>query len=167
MSIPSTFKAIRSGIVGTLANDGPRRVAKVVLKYTFSSVTENFATPSRAVTFDPTDGTVAPGGAGVFAGLILGNERVASPNGESWYATGETIEVIQFGEVFVNIDDFSGNPSSAAAVGGSVYYQNTTGKLAAASGGGYTKIAGAVITAVDGNASGTRLARVVLNGPQA
>lgn len=164
MAIPNHVKPMRSGVVGTLANDGPKRVKSYVLNYEFNASTENHATPSRAVSV-AADGTVhtGKGDNAVFAGLILGNQRVLSKTGESWFASGDVIEVISMGEVFVNIDDSTDNPSSAAAVGGKVYFEATTGKLFAGS-TGTVEIKGAIITEVDSNASGVRLCKITLTG---
>lgn len=164
MAIPNHVKPMRSGVVGTLANDGPKRVKSYVLNYTFNASTENHATPSRAVSV-AADGTVHPGkGDGaVFAGLILGNQRVLSKTGESWHSSGEQIEVISMGEVFVNIDNSTDNPSSAAAVGGKVYFEATTGKLVAGSSSS-VEIKGAIITEVDAGDKPTRLCKITLTG---
>lgn len=171
MAIRNSVRPMRSGIVGTLASEGPQRAGKAVLNYTFDADTQNHATPSRAVTFAADgSGTVQPGGAGVFAGLILGNERVLSSNNESWYSDGDAVEFLEMGEIFANIDNSDAtpdNPSSAAAVGGKVYFEPATGKLFAAATGSMTEIKGAVITAVDAGDSPTRLVKIMLNGPQA
>lgn len=164
MAIPNHVKPMRSGVVGTLANDGPKRVKSYVLNYEFSAATENHATPSRAVSV-ASDGTVHTGkdvGA-VFAGLILGNQRVLSKTGESWFASGDVIEVISMGEVFVNIDNSEDNPSSAAAVGGKVYFDATTGKLFAGA-VGTVEIKGAIITEVDAGDKPTRLCKITQTG---
>lgn len=171
MSIRNSVRPMRSGIVGTLASEGPLRAGKAILDYTFSESTENHATPSRAVTFAADgSGTVQPGGTGVFAGLILGNERILSDNDESWYSDGDAIEFLEMGEIFANIDNSEATPdnkSSVAAVGGKVYFEPATGKLFAASTGSMTEIKGAVITAVDAGDSPVRLVKIMLNGPQA
>lgn len=164
MAIPNSAKPMRSGVVGTLANDGPKRVKAFVLNYDFDADTENHATPSRAVSV-AADGTVHTGkdNGAVFAGLILGNQRVLSKTYESWHSSGDQIEVISMGEVFVNIDDTTDNPSSAAAVGGKVYFEATTGKLVAGSTGS-VEIKGAIITEVDDNSTGARLCKITLTG---
>lgn len=164
MAIPNHVKPMRSGVVGTLANDGPKRVRPYALSYEFNATTENHATPSRAVSV-AADGTVhtGKGDNAVFAGLILGNQRVLSKTGESWYANGDVIEVISMGEVFVNIDNSDDNPSSAAAVGGKVYFEAATGKLVAGS-EGTVEIKGAIITEVDAGDKPTRLCKITLTG---
>lgn len=164
MTIPNHVKPMRSGVVGTLANDSPKRIKTYVLSYDFSATTENHATPSRAVS-EASDGTVHTGkdDGAVFAGLILGNQRVLSKTGESWHSSGDQIEVISMGEVFVNIDNSTDNPSTAAAVGGKVYFEAATGKLFAGS-TGTVEIKGAIITEVDSNASGVRLCKITLTG---
>lgn len=172
MSIPNKVQPMRSGIVGTLADDSPKRVIPCFMDYTFNAGTENHATPSRAVCFvDADKNTVEPGGSsgGIFAGLILGNERVPSNSRESWYATGDQVEVIQMGSVFVNIDDVSGQAGFAtAAVGDKINYEKTTGKLAVGTAdSSFIEIKGAVITDISPYVSGvgTRLAKITLNGP--
>lgn len=168
MAIPSTYKVMRSGIVGTIADDGPRRVKKVILGV--DPANEKLATPSRAACYvDTTSEVVEPGGDGKFAGIILGNERVLSDVGDSWYAKGDGIEVMQMGAVFVNIDNHADNPSSAAARGGKVYYETATGKLFAAVGTGGAvgvEIPDAYIESIDDGSKPTRLAKIVLNGPR-
>jgi hypothetical protein len=164
MAIPNHAKPMRSGVVGTLANDGPKRVKSYVLNYEFNAATENHATPSRAVS-EAADGTVHPGKGNnaVFAGLILGNQRVLSKTGESWFASGAVIEVISMGPIFVNIDNSTDNPSSAAKVGGKVYFEATTGKLFAGS-TSTVEIKGAIITEVDAGDKPTRLCKITLTG---
>ena len=164
MAIPNHVKPMRSGVVGTLANDGPARIKAYVLNYTFNASTENHATPSRAVSV-AADGTVHTGkdNGAVFAGLILGNQRVLSKTGESWHSSGDQIEVISMGEVFVNIDNSGDNPSNAAAVGGKVYFEAATGKLFAGD-TGTVEIKGAIITEVDAGDKPTRLCKITLTG---
>lgn len=166
MAIPNSAKPMRSGVVGTLANDGPKRVKSYVLNYTFNATTENHATPSRAVSV-AADGTVHTGkdNGAVFAGLILGNQRVLSKTGESWHSSGEQIEVISMGEVFVNIDNSASDPSSGAEVGGKVYFEPTTGKLFASNTvTTNVEIKGAIITEVDAGDKPTRLCKITLTG---
>lgn len=161
MAIPNTARSQRSYIAGMIASDGPTRVDTAVLKYTLdASGTENFATPSRACTYHATDETVAPGGTGVFAGLIVGNMRVPSNAQESWYQSGDVIELMTMGEIAVNID----NDTAAVAVGGKVYFDQANGKLCAASGQDRTEIKGAVITKI-GVTADPRLAVISLTGP--
>lgn len=165
MAIPNHVKPMRSGVVGTLANDGPKRVRPYVLNYDFNASTENHATPSRAVSV-ALDGTVHTGKGdndAVFAGLILGNQRVLSKTGESWHSSGDVIDVVSMGEVFVNIDNSTDNPSSAAKVGGKVYFEATTGKLFAGS-TSTVEIKGAIITEVDAGDKPTRLCKITLTG---
>ena len=166
MAIPNTAKSQRSYIAGMIAFESPLRIKTAVLKYTLdASGDENFATPSRACTYDATDETVAPGGSGVFAGLIVGNMRVPSNAQESWYQSGDVIELMTMGEIAVNIDNANNNPSSAAAVGGKVYFDPDNGKLFAAATGSKTEIPNATIIRIDENTSPTRLAVVSLTGP--
>lgn len=169
MSIPNTAAAMRSGIVGTIAHVGPTRVDTAILKYTLDPVTaQNFATPSRGCSV-AADGTVYPGQADsdTFAGLLVGNQRIVNNTGDSWHATGDQVELMQMGEMWVNIDNSTGAPSSAATVGGRVYYGKASGKLfSGADTNANLEIKGAVIVAIDDGSKPTRLARVALNGPQ-
>lgn len=176
MAIPNTVQTMRAGVAGTLAKEGPTRVSKYILDYTFNAATENHATPSRAVCFkDAAAGTVNPGDTGgqVFAGLLLGNERVLSDAGDSWYNNGDTAEVVIFGEMFVNIDENNDTTvaNQALAVGDTLYFEKATGKLMAgpdANQGNYTQIKGCVVTGISNYVARgrARLARVALTGPQ-
>ena len=166
MAIPNTAQVQRSYIAGMIASESPARIKTAVLKYTLDATgAENFATPSRACTYDATDETVAPGGSGVFAGLIVGNQRVPSSAQESWYQSGDTIELMTMGEIAVNIDNSDTDPSSTAVVGGKVYFEPASGKLFASNNGGHTEIPNAVITKIDNNTTGARLAVIALTGP--
>lgn len=168
MAIPNAARAQRSYLAGMIANDGPTRIHTAVLKYTLdASGDENFATPSRACTVNNDGETVAPGGNGVFAGLIVGNMRVPSHAQESWYQSGDVVELMQLGTIAVNIDNTTNDPSSGAIVGGKVYFEPASGKLVAGnSTSGNTEIPGAVIVALDAGDKPTRSALVTLNGPQ-
>lgn len=161
MAIPYNAAQQRSYIAGMIASDGPTRVDTAVLKYTLDATgAENFATPSRACTLNADGETVAPGGTGFFAGIIVGNSRVVSDSRESWHQNGDVIELMQMGEIAVNFD----NDTSAVAVGGKVYFDQTNGKLCAASGQDRTEIKGAVITKA-GVTADPRLAVISLTGP--
>src|SRR5690625_4745827 len=136
MAIPNTVTQMRSGIVGTLAKESPSRVRTAILDYDLD--TENYATPSRACTYTD-DRTVTTGGTGEFAGLILGNQRVLSDAGESWHQSGDVVELVVMGEMFVNID-LGTDPKR----GDAVYFEDATGKLGAGTAGeGQTQIANA------------------------
>ena len=161
MAIPYNAAQQRSYIAGMIASDGPTRVDTAVLKYTLDATgTENFATPSRACTLNVDGETVATGGTGVFAGLIVGNMRVVSDSRASWHQNGDVIELMQMGEIAVNID----KNTAAVAVGGKVYFDQANGKLCADSGQDRTEIKGAVITKV-GVSANPRLAVISLTGP--
>lgn len=164
MAIPNTAKSQRSYIAGMIASDGPTRVDTAVLKYTLdASGDENFATPSRACTYNAGTDTVAPGGDGAFAGLIVGNMRVPSNAQESWYQSGDVIELMTMGEIAVNID----LAISDVARGAAVHYQKTNGKLGAGVGNGTTTITikNAVITDHGDKSANPCLALVTLTGP--
>ena len=168
MAIPYNAAQQRSYIAGMIASDGPTRIDTAVLKYTLDATgTENFATPSRACTLNVDGETVAPGGKGVFAGLIVGNMRVPSSAQESWYQNGDVIELMQMGEIAVNIDSSADDPSSGAVVGGPVYYHSDNGKLFASntqSSADIIQIKGAVITKI-GVSADPRIAVISLTGP--
>lgn len=165
MAIPNTVTQMRSGIVGTLAKESPSRVRTAILDYDLDTEAQNDAAPSRACTYTD-DRTVTTGGTGEFAGLILGNQRVLSDAGESLHQSGDVVELVVMGEMFVNID-LGTDPKR----GDGVYFENATGKLGAGTAGeGQTQIANAVIDAVgdDGYLPGKpTLARIVLTGPVA
>ena len=162
MAIPYNAAQQRSYIAGMIASDGPTRVDTAVLKYTLAG--ENFATPSRACTLNADGETVAPGGTGAFAGLIVGNMRVVSDSRESWHQNGDVIELMQMGEIAVNFDNENGT-FTAPVVGGQVWFEKSTGKLRTAqSDTDNTRIVGAVITKV-GVTADPQLAVISLTGP--
>lgn len=166
MTIPNTAKQQRSYFAGLLSHESPSRVSTAILDYALDPVTlENYATPSRACTYNADDETVAPGGDGVFAGLILGNERVPSDSGESWYAKGDKIELVEMGRVAVNIDLAINDVARGAAV----HFQKDNGKLGAGVGNGTTTITikNAVITEHGDKTKSPCLALVTLTGPVA
>lgn len=162
MAIPNNAAQQRSYIAGMIASESPTRVDTAVLKYTIAG--ENFATPSRACTLNLDGETVAPGGTGFFAGIIVGNMRVLSDRGESWHQNGDVIELMQMGEIAVNFDNES-STFTAPAVGGEVWFEKSTGKLRTAQNNtDNTKIVGAVITKV-GVTADPQLAVISLTGP--
>ena len=165
MTIPNTAKSQKSYIVGTLSHESPSRVTTAIIDYTFDAGVENFATPSCACTYNSGTDTVAPGGDGVFAGLSLGNERIASDDGSSWYKKGDKVELVEMGRIAVNID----LAISDVARGAAVHYQKTTGKLGAGVGDGTTTITikNAVITDHGDKSANPCLALVTLTGPVA
>jgi hypothetical protein len=165
MSIPNTAKQQNSYFAGLLSHESPSRVSTAILDYALDTDVENYATPSRACTYNVDDETVAPGGDGVFAGLILGNERVPSEGGETWYAKGDKIELVEMGRVAVNIDLAINDVARGAAV----HFQKDNGKLGAGAGNGTTTITikNAVITEHGDKAKSPCLALVTLTGPVA
>lgn len=165
MTIPNAAKQQNSYFAGMLSHESPSRVSTAILDYTLDTDVENYATPSRACTYNVDDETVAPGGDGVFAGLILGNERVPSDSGETWYAKGDKIELVEMGRMAVNID----LAISDVARGAAVHFQKDNGKLGAGNGDGTTTITikNAVITEHGDKAKSPCLALVTLTGPVA
>ena len=165
MTIPNTAKQQKSYIVGTLSHESPTRVTTAIVDYDLDTSAENFATPSRACTYNAGTDTVAPGGDGVFAGLILGNERVPSDDGSLWYKKGDKVELLEMGKIAVNID----LAISDVARGAAVHYQKSNGKLGAGVGNGTTTITikNAVITDYGDKSANPCLALVTLTGPVA
>lgn len=165
MTIPNTAKQQNSYFAGLLSHESPSRVSTAIVDYTLDTDVENYATPSRACTYNAGTDTVAPGGDGVFAGLILGNERVPSDADQTWYQKGDKIELVEMGRVAVNID----LAISDVARGAAVHFQKDNGKLGAGTGDGTTTITikNAVITEHGDKSKSPCLALVTLTGPVA
>ena len=113
-----------SGIGGMLSRDSGKIVESYVLKYTFVEANENYATPSRVVSL-AADGTVYPGNTGTdpVIGILVGNMRVVSDSQESWFKSGDTVEVLRAGYIFGNID------GGGATLFADVKYEKKSGKL--------------------------------------
>ena len=96
---------MRSGIAGMLSRDFAGICESYVLKYTFVEADENYATPSKVVSL-AADGTVYPGNTGTdpVIGILVGNMRVVSNGQESWFKSGDTVEVLRAGYIFGHID---------------------------------------------------------------
>ena len=92
---------MRSGIAGMLSRDSGKIIESYVLKYDFVEANENYATPSRVVSL-ASDGTVYPGNTGTdpVIGMLVGNMRVVSDNQQSWFKSGDTVEVLRAGLLF-------------------------------------------------------------------
>lgn len=160
MAIPHTVQEMQSGIVGTLAKLGPSRVRAALLSY--DETQDRKAYPGRAATFNG-EQTVDVGGEGVFAGIILGNQRVLSDTQAEHYLTGDAIEVIAMGEVFVTLE-----LGTDVKRGDAVFFENATGKIGAGvADEGQTQIENAVVTDVGNNGVVPALARIMLTGPVA
>ena len=116
-------RPMRSGIAGMLSRDSGYIVESYVLKYTFVQADENYATPSRVVSL-AADGTVYPGNTGTDAvvGILVGNMRVVSDGQESWFKSGDTVEVLRAGYIFGNID------GGSATLFADVKYEKKSGK---------------------------------------
>ena len=115
-------RPMRSGIAGMLSRgEGIRE--PYVLKYTFVQADENYATPSRVVSL-AADGTVYPGNTGTdpVVGILVGNMRVVSDGQESWFKSGDTVEVLRAGYIFGNID------GGGATLFADVKYEKKSGK---------------------------------------
>lgn len=114
---------MRSGIAGMLSRDSGNIVEPYVLKYDFVEANENYATPSRVVSI-AADGTVYPGNTGTdtVIGILVGNMRVISDGQESWFKSGDTVEVLRAGYIFGNID------GGDATLFADVKYEKKSGK---------------------------------------
>ena len=115
--------SMRSGIAGMLSRDSGYIVESYVLNYTFVEADENYATPSRVVSL-ASDGTVYPGNTGTdtVLGILVGNMRVISDSQESWFKSGDTVEVLRSGYIFGNID------GGSATLFADVKYEKKSGK---------------------------------------
>ena len=122
-AILNNARPMRSGIAGMLSRDSGYIVESYVLKYTFVQADENYATPSRVVSL-AADGTVYPGnkGADPVIGILVGNMRVVSDGQESWFKSGDTVEVLRAGYIFGNID------GGSATLFADVKYEKKSGK---------------------------------------
>ena len=116
-------KPMRSGIAGMLSRDSGNIVESYVLKYDFVEANENYATPSRVVSL-AADGTVYPGNTGTdpVVGILVGNMRVVSDSQQSWFKSGDTVEVLRAGYIFGNID------GGSATLFADVKYEKKSGK---------------------------------------
>lgn len=161
MAIRNTAQPQRSYFAGLIASDAPSVIHTHQLDYTQAG--EVFATPSRGCVFvDAVAGTVKPSGDGVFAGIIVGNMRVVS-GGESWFANGDTVELMSKGEIAVNFDN-EDSSRKAPVVGGKVFVGKTDGKIRTeANSGDAVEIPNACIIAV-GVSADPQLAIISLNG---
>lgn len=122
-AILNNARPMRSGIAGMLSRgEGIRE--PYVLKYTFVEADGNQATPSRVVSL-AADGTVYPGNTGTdpVIGILIGNMRVVSDSQESWFKSGDTVEVLRAGYIFGNID------GGGATLFADVKYEKKSGKL--------------------------------------
>lgn len=119
----NSANSMRSGIAGMLSRDSGYIVESYILKYTFVEADENYATPSRVVSI-ATDGTVYPGNTGTdpVIGILVGNMRVISDGQESWFKSGDTVEVLRAGYIFGNID------GGGATLFADVKYEKKSGK---------------------------------------
>ena len=116
-------RPMRSGIAGMLSRDSGNIVESYVLKYDFVEANENQAVPSRVVSL-AADGTVYPGNKGTdtVLGILVGNMRVVSDSQESWFKSGDTVEVLRAGYIFGNID------GGGATLFADVKYEKKSGK---------------------------------------
>ena len=119
----NSANSMRSGIAGMLSRDSGNIVESYVLKYTFVEADANHAVPARVVSL-AADGTVYPGNTGTdpVIGILVGNMRVVSDGQESWFKSGDTVEVLRAGYIFGHID------GGGATLFGNVKYEKKSGK---------------------------------------
>ena len=119
----NSAKPMRSGIAGMLSRDSGNIVESYVLKYDFVEANGNYATPSRVVSL-ASDGTVYPGNTGTdtVLGILVGNMRVVSDGQQSWFKSGDTVEVLRAGYIFGNI------AGAGATLFADVKYEKKSGK---------------------------------------
>lgn len=130
MSFQTTVRAdLRSGVIGEIAFDGPTRAASAMLD-SGAGAANNIV--GRAFTYASAENnTVAAGGAGAFAGILIQPKSYAL-RGTAAGGTladslllpdGTPVELLQMGEVFVSL------ASDAATIGSPVKFVNATGAL--------------------------------------
>ena len=121
MAIPNKiYDRMVSGVIGEVAFDGPTRARTAIL----SSTDETNNLFASAYTFtDVSATTVAAGGAGVFAGLMISPK--ANGSGELYVPNGEQSEFLDMGEIYADVD----GADETTAIKTPVYYIPATGKL--------------------------------------
>lgn len=137
MAIQKTVSnTIISGIPGEIAFDGPTRVLTALLNTTTEA---NNVFGSAFTYLDKSVETVAAGGTGTFAGIMI-NPKANAIN--TAYARNASVgEFLFMGEVYVSL------ATTGAVIGDLVYYTNATGALGhGTAGAGQTQIAGAVVS---------------------
>jgi hypothetical protein len=104
-AILNSAKPMISGFFGMLSRDSGNIVESYVLKYTYVQADFNYAGPSKVVSL-AADGTVYPGNTGTdpVIGILVGNMRVVSDSQESWFKSGDTVEVLRAGYIFGHIN---------------------------------------------------------------
>ena len=112
-----------SGFFGMLSRDSGNIVESYVLKFTSVQADNNYAIPARIVNL-ATNRTVYPGNTGTdpVIGILVGNMRVVSDGQESWFKSGDTVEVLRAGYIFGNID------GGGATLFADVKYEKKSGK---------------------------------------
>lgn len=123
-AILNNARPMRSGIAGMLSRDSGYIVESYVLKYTLVQADGNHAYPTRVVSL-AADGTVYPGNTGTdpIIGILVGNMRVVSDSQESWFKSGDTVEVLRAGYIFGNI------AGGGATLFADVKYEKKSGRL--------------------------------------
>ena len=119
----NSARPMRSGSAGMLSRDSGNIIESYVLKYTLVPADVNYALPARVVSL-ASDGTVYPGNTGTdpVIGILVGNMRVVSDGQESWFKSGDTVEVLRSGYIFGNID------GGSATLFADVKYEKKSGK---------------------------------------
>jgi hypothetical protein len=153
MPIPTGVKTqLISGLPGELAFDGPTRAITALINTT--DQTNNLF--GRVFTYvDETIETVAAGGTGDFAGILINPKAYGiGPNGvaPNWTSA----EFLQMGEVYVQL-------AAAATINDVVYYVQATGEIGVgAPGAGQTAIPNARVVRHVSSTETPRLAVVRL-----
>lgn len=154
MSIRNTIAKMRSGLIGSLAYDGPKRVATKILDSTKTVGSETSAVPNvfgHAFTLKSEDSAQA-GGDGQFIGILINPHAYAIDSSDA--KNGTTGELLHMGEVFVKLyaSVATGKTPTEPVVGGKVYFVVETGALTAdatdqaATATAHTEIKGAVLS---------------------
>ena len=140
---------IRSGVIGEIAFDGPTRAVSAMLD-SGAGVANNVV--GRAFTYASAEAnTVAAGGAGAFAGILIQpkSHALRGVAGDTLADSltlpdGVAVELLQMGEVFVSL------ASDGATIGSLVKYDDTTGVLDhGAASTGETQVPNATVVRVE------------------
>lgn len=161
MTLQSTVALAQGfGVPGMLMLEGAVRAKPGVTKGTAANIVVG-----RAFTIDTADGQFAPGGTGVFGG-ILSNPKALQSVGTSAggpLAPTLTVPAGTVGEFVTSTPGIAVSLINAATVGDGVYFVNADGTLGAGNAGaGQTQIVGAKVERYSNVAAG--LALISLTG---
>ena len=134
MAIRNKITNMRSGVIGSIAYDGPTRAMSKILLSTKTDGAITSALPNyfgHAYTLDTTNDTAKIGGDGKFLGLLVNPHAYAID--EAYAENGKAGELLHMGEVFVNVCPAvtTDKTSVAPVVGGKAYYVAATGQITA------------------------------------